>query len=246
MKGKLASLLVLGLIGSAPLTFAGAPIDDGANDENLSAAARRALDAWESPADTEVAVSVSNGTATLTGGVALLRDSWLADEVVAGVPGIRRIDNQLKVQTDDRDDLQIRDDLRQLVASDPELASTGVSVDVVDGQAVFTGTVGDARLRFVARKIAGGTRGVVAFEDRLECSKQATDDEIEREATGLLKPGALTGSLGLIGIDVSSGSVTLTGAVQTLAARRLAEERVRGINGVRAVNNEIRVEPSSP
>lgn len=241
MTNRLVPLLVLVGIGLATSAFGDPGIDDAANDENLSTVAQRALDARESLAATEVSVAVNDGTAVLKGRVALLRDSWLAEEVVAEVPGIRSIDNQLKIDLRGRGDSQIGDELRQRIAADPALAAAGVRIELMDGRVVFSGAIPDARLRFAVRRLAGDIEDVVAFEDRLQ-SPAASDDAIEREATALLAPGVLTGSPGPIGVDVASGSVTLSGVVRTVAARRLAEKRVWGINGVGSVVNGIRVE----
>jgi hyperosmotically inducible protein len=243
MNAKSTAFTLL-LVVAIPFAVSRGQIDDRTNDEKLSASAQRAIDAKDIPAATDVAVSVTGGAATLTGRVALLEDSRLAEEIVGEILGITRVDNRLEVDAGGRGDAQITDSLKQRVASDETLGSASVGVEVTDGRAVFSGTVPDARMRFVAREIAAGTEGVVAVDDRLT-SPAAPDDTIRRNAENLLAPESLTGVQGEIGVDVSSGTVTLTGVVRTVAARRLVEELVWGINGVRGVVDRIRVDPAS-
>lgn len=235
-------VLMLGLASHAP-SFGGPPGDSVSSRENLSASAQRAVDAQERLAAAEVAVAVSSGTVTLSGVVELLADTWLAEETVGDLRGITAIDNRLEVRLHEGGDPKVADDLRRRIASEPTLVSAGVSVEVVDGRATFSGKIPDARLRFVARKIAGQTAGVLGFTDQLE-SPAASDETIQREATELLAPGSLTGSPGPVAIEVSSGQVRLSGTVRSIAARRLAGERVRGINGVRGVTNAIGIAPN--
>lgn len=233
------SVALLVASGAVLLLGAGRASPPGA-DAQLRTDVRQELDGRGGDATDAVTVTVIDGDATLGGRVELLRDAWRAEEIAGEVAGIVSVRDRSKVDDHQRTDGAIADELSRRIAGDPALSSAGVRVDVRQGRAIFSGTIPDARLRFAARAIAGETEGVVAFEDRLE-SPAADDDVIEKELTAVLAPGSLTGSPGRVDVAVSAGRVTLTGVVPTVAARRLAETRAWGINGVRGVVDEIRV-----
>jgi hyperosmotically inducible protein len=72
-----------------------------------------------------------------------------------------------------------------------------------------------------------------------------TDENLEASARGAYVFRKLLAEEGL-SIEVSNGTVTLRGSVETALQRELAEEAVTALAGVRSIDNQIAVKPAQP
>ena len=90
--------------------------------------------------------------------------------------------------------------------------------------------------------MAGGAPGTSPAEkDRVEMSQKASDETVTgRVMRRLTADPALSGSD--IGVRTSGGKVFLSGSADSYAARETAEKLTMTMDGVRAVDNQIRVE----
>jgi hyperosmotically inducible protein len=72
-----------------------------------------------------------------------------------------------------------------------------------------------------------------------------TDENLEASARGAYVFRKLLAEEGL-SIEVSNGTVTLRGSVETALQRELAEEAVTALAGVRSIDNQIAIKPAQP
>jgi osmotically-inducible protein OsmY len=204
----------------------------------------------------ELGVEVVDGVVTLSG----LVDSWaekkLSEDVVAGVHGVRRIDNDVRISYDtDRPDSEIRAEVRRRLESDVWVDGPPISVEVDDGTVTLSGTVGSAAEKQRAR-IDAWVAGVREVDDgRLEVDplyRDATereerfaprsDEEIAKaiEDAFVYDPRVHAFDLD---VEVDDGVVTLTGEVDNLEAERAAKQDARNTTGVWRVRSFLRVRP---
>jgi osmotically-inducible protein OsmY len=94
------------------------------------------------PHPTEVAVSEQAGTVTLRGSVASPGQRRAAVQIAKAVPGVRHVEDELRVDLRDRfDDEQIRGAALQALISEAEAPDDRLEVGVVDGWLTLRGEV---------------------------------------------------------------------------------------------------------
>ena len=135
-------------------------------------------------------------------------------------------------------------EVRQLLVWDPRIDDGRIRVDVVEGTAVLTGAVRTLRERIWCEEITKRIRGVTAvsneLEVRLTIGDYRPDETLERVLRTTLE--ALTCLPERPHLTVQNGWVTLRGSVRWRYQKRLIEEAVTSIAGVRGITNFITVD----
>jgi osmotically-inducible protein OsmY len=94
------------------------------------------------PHPAEVAVSEQAGTVTLRGSVASFGQRRAAVQIAEAVPGVRDVEDELKVDPRDHfDDDEMRGVAIQALMADPEVPDERIEVRVVNGWLTLTGEV---------------------------------------------------------------------------------------------------------
>lgn len=139
----------------------------------------------------------------------------------------------------------------------PEIKPWNIEVDTSpQGVVTLRGEVEEAADRQQAEKIALATEGVTRVVNRLRVRGETPTAE-RTEPAGVDQPDAwITAKIqskyfldddvkGMdIDVDTDNGVVTLSGVVQNEAARRQAVALAQNTDGVRKVNDQLRVEPA--
>ena len=136
-----------------------------------------------------------------------------------------------------------------------------VSFDVVDGNVTLRGTVETLRDKEKIEKNVREINGVRNINNQIRVTNQKSsfgvndpsqrgqvnsDREIAKNVEDNLKPGWISAGYETVSFDVVNGNVTLRGSVETLRDKEKIEKNVRDINGVRNINNQIRVTNLKP
>jgi osmotically-inducible protein OsmY len=198
-------------------------------------------------------VSVQDGVVTLTGEVASWAEMRQAGLVAREVRGVRRVDNNLKVEaiSEKRPDDRIRKDVAATLTRDVYLTGLPIDVTVKKGVVVLKGTVGSVYEKKRAYEDAC-IDGVVEVKDALTVDpwsddnvrvaspkitndqlKQAVRDELYQDLR-LLDPYA-------VHVAASSGQVTLYGRIPTYHQKQVAERDAHDVVGVHWVKNLLTV-----
>jgi osmotically-inducible protein OsmY len=136
-----------------------------------------------------------------------------------------------------RADADILMEIRDRLAAVEEFDLSRVVARIEDGFVRLSGQVKDVAAKRRAEAVVRSVEGVVGVENRI-----TTDTGVRARVIAALLEDPRTG---LFSIEVTSdhGVVTLSGAVGSDEARRVAEEIARRQRGVIDVINELRVEP---
>ncbi|MDX1376182.1 MAG: BON domain-containing protein, partial [Burkholderiales bacterium] len=193
-----------------------------------------------------VDVETADGVVTLSGRVDNLLAKSRAARLASTVRGARAVVNQLVVVphqllTADALERNVREALRYDPAT--SVAAIRVQADGL-GEVTLGGEVGSYQLRRLAETVASSVAGVTAVDNRITVDDTVarTDGAIEREIEQRMHWNALIDAE-RIGVTVTGGRVTLTGAVGSLAERDRAV-RDAWTAGVRAVDADaLEVEP---
>jgi osmotically-inducible protein OsmY len=135
-----------------------------------------------------------------------------------------------------RNDKVIQEDVGEELRWDPDLDGTNITVSVKDGVVTLTGFVKSLPHKYeaesAAKRVAGVRAVVNDLEVRLPAIDQRPDPDISRDAIAAIK-SELPISLETIKVVVRVGWVTLEGQVEWQYHKKIAENAVRRVRGVR-------------
>lgn len=145
-----------------------------------------------------------------------------------------------------RPDSDIERDVKDELQWRPDLDATDIAVSVKNGVVTLTGFVHSYVDKYEAEAAAKHVAGVVGMandiEVRLRSVDEKPDPEIAREAVAAIK-SQLPYSWENIKLIVKDGWVNLEGEVEWQFQRDTAEKAVRRLQGVKGVNNLIKLKP---
>jgi osmotically-inducible protein OsmY len=204
----------------------------------------------------EVEVEVNDGIVSLSGTVDSYAEKELCAEVAKGVKGVKDVKNNIDIDyVSDRPDYEIKADIEKRLKSDVRVDDGLIEVEVDKGQVKLSGTVGSAEERDQA-EWDSWVSGVSSVDvSQLEAKWWARDEMIRKESYVSLSDDKVKQAVNdallydprvwsfQIDVDVDNGSVTLTGTVDNLKAKRAAEEDAENTLGAWRVKNYLRVRP---
>ena len=144
-------------------------------------------------------------------------------------------------------DRELQQDVLAELKWEPKVNATNIGVEVKKGVVTLSGHVDSLVEKWNAEQAAKRVIGVKALAIELDVivpgSSQKSDTEIAIAASEALKWNVYK-LADKVSIKVEDGVVTLTGAVPWYHERLSAENLIRYLTGVRAVNNLISIKPS--
>jgi osmotically-inducible protein OsmY len=204
--------------------------------------------------DEKVMVLSRQGQVTLTGTVSNEYQRTLAEETVAGLPGVKGVTNQLKVQEEpsgDSPDARLRAKVQAALLFHRDVSATRTRVLVQDGTVTLQGEADNPAQKNLTAAVAKDVDGVVHVVNQMTVAKDPhkRQKEIKRKIddasiTAQLKMALLfnrgTSALATK-VTTHAGVVTLSGKAQTQAEKELASRIAQGIDGVKQVQNRMQV-----
>jgi hyperosmotically inducible protein len=172
-----------------------------------------------------------------------------AEESPKGAPASQAIQGAAKTATLELNDSWITLKTKLALLADERVGSWEVSVTTRQGVITLGGKVGSEEARQAAEEIALKIKGAQKVRNQVMVVPQAVraavdrkDDQIVRDVERRIK-----GEPGLKQADIEirsdNGIVTLTGRVPSLPTSVRASEVAYQVPGVRAVRNELTLEP---
>ena len=140
-------------------------------------------------------------------------------------------------------DVRLRDTIIRQLDWDPEVDARSLGVCTSQGIVTLTGFTETYAGKLAAERAVKRIRGVraVANEIVVRLRQPRTDEDIARDAADAI--GHAEALEDAVQVVVHHGHITLTGGVDWLFQRHLAEDLVRHVRGVIAVHNHITVTP---
>jgi len=206
--------------------------------------------------DYNLRCTVSGGMVWLTGTVRSWAEKQLALRVVEGVRGVRHIlAEQLRIchEGPPKTDLALTNQLRETLDWDVRINKKHVQVRTTDRVVYLTGAVGSAAVKSRIERLAYELEAVRVDGRDLVVARWALEPELEREEELARTDEAIGQAVRdtfrrdprlhdtAPQVQVHIGTVTLTGTVSNLCARRCAEHDARHVAGVSEVQNLLKV-----
>ncbi|QEG43187.1 BON domain-containing protein [Roseimaritima ulvae] len=152
--------------------------------------------------------------------------------------------NRLIAEKTDTSSLQPNDIVTAIEADleDAErLAGVSPKVEIHDGVVTLSGQVTSLQDKHLASRIAKRTRGVEAVLNQiLVKTSERSDDAIREDVLKVLRVNDSIDKPQIV-VDVSAGQVAMTGKVDSLTEKRIAEFVASGVRGVTDVENQLTV-----
>jgi osmotically-inducible protein OsmY len=141
-------------------------------------------------------------------------------------------------------DVEIRDDVLDELAWQPEIDETEIGVIVEKGVVTLTGTVDSYSKKLAAENAVKGVKGVRAVAEDIEVrygtEYKKSDKEIAKASADALKWNYSVPE-DKVSIKVDNGWVYLNGEVQWSFQKEAAKRAVENLVGVRGVSNAIKL-----
>lgn len=237
-------LLVLGVLAANPVASSAdgllggrirTPFGGAAQKEQNQAQADRVIEALKSAEikGSGVSVEVENGVAKLDGKVFKASDRGLAQRMASSVPGIERVENNLRFTPESAGQVQPASDQAFADSLEKRVTQASHTQNPADGSGI--------------RKVSGETHSVAAHPQPTQVmpAGMPSASPASNNQAVAQQIGDTLASVGLVGYDIeiryNAGTATLIGDVATLEQRQAASSAVSQIPSVRSVNNQLRV-----
>ena len=217
---------------------------DGWTDADVQRAIDSALLTNPRVKSFNVATSVDDGVATLTGTVDNLQAKQAAEAEAEDTLGVWRVKNYVRVRpTVTRNDAEIANDIRDALRRNAYVDRYDITVSVYNGRPYLTGDVDSWYMKNRAEEAAAAVPGVVDVQNNLDVDYEytaKTDREIKDDVESELWWSPFVDSDDIT-VEVNSGVVTLIGTVEDWDELQAAKENARE-GGATEVLSKLEIE----
>ncbi len=252
MKRKISSLSLLA--AAATLLMLNIPVQASEMDSRIESSARQSYIFKTYLQGDDITIDSQEGAVTLTGIVADHVHKSLAYETVAGLPGVKSVDNRLEIKgtspvTDS--DVWIRNKVRTTLLFHRSVSADTTTIDVSNGIVTLRGDALSGAQRDLTAEYARDVKGVKGVNNKMTVAgtanrTQTIDENIDDSSiTAQVKMTLLyhrsTSALNTK-VETKDGVVTMYGKAGSTAEKDLAGKFAGDVNGVKIVNNRITIE----
>ena len=195
-----------------------------------------------------------NGVVTLTGTVADSTHKSLAEDTVESLPGVKRVDNRLKVKGEnhpEHSDGWIGTKVKTALLFHRNVRATKTDVNVTDGVVTLSGEASSLAQRELTTEYARDVEGVKEVKNQMTIAKtpaepvetigeKIDDASITAQVKLSLMSHRSTSAL-KTKVATEDGVVTLSGVARNAAEKSLVTKLVTDIHGVLSVNNNMTI-----
>ncbi len=251
MKAKYS---IFALVAAVPLLAFSVPAYASEMDSRIESSARQSYVFKTYLKDDDIRIESRDGAVTLTGFVSEEYHKTLAQETVAGLPGVTSVDNRLEevnsAPTAANSDAWLRDKVKSTLLFHSSV-SAGTEVDVKDGIVTLRGDAASQAQKDLTTEYAMDVEGVKDVINEMTVTKspektRTVGEKIDDASiTAQVKMALLfhrsTSALNTK-VETKNGVVTLYGKTGNAAALDLATKLANDVKGVKGVNNRMVIE----
>ena len=204
----------------------------------------------------DIKIQSKDGAVTLTGIVSENFHKSLAQETVAGLPGVKSVDNRLEVKgapPTANSDAWLRDKLKVALLFHRSVNAGTTEVDVKDGIVTLRGDAASQAQKELTTEYAKDVDGVKDVRNEMTVSK--TSKKTLRSMGEKIDDASITAQVKMTllshrstsvlstKVETKDGVVILGGKAKNTAEKDLVTKLVADINGVKSVKNRMTIEP---
>jgi osmotically-inducible protein OsmY len=242
-------------LAAVVLIAAMAPLAATETDDRIVAAAQGSYNFKTYLKDDKVNIVCKSGAVTLTGSVFDEFHRAIAEETLAGLPGVKSVNNQLNVLGEPNGitvDGSLKAKVQVALLFHRNLSAVSTQVFVDKGVVTLRGEAGSQAQKDLATEYVKGLDGVVRVVNemtvvndphrkRKALRKKIDDASITAQVKMALLFNKATSAIHTK-VRTENGIVVLTGTAQSRAEKNRVTRIVRNIEGVEGVRNQMTVE----
>lgn len=204
--------------------------------------------------DDAIKIQSAGGAVVLTGTVAEESHKSMAENTVANLPGVKSVDNQLKIngeQPAEHSDAWITTKVKTALLFHRNVNATGTTVYTKDGVVTLQGEASSVAQKDLTTEYAKDINNVKEVKNDMtiastpakpvETTGEKIDDaSITAEIKSSLMAHRSTSAMHT-GVSTTDGVVTLSGVAKNDAEKSLAAKLATDINGVTSVINNMTI-----
>ena len=202
----------------------------------------------------DIRIQSKNGAVTLMGIVLDESHKSLAQETVAGLPGVKSVDNRLEIKseiTERNSDAWITTKVKTMLLFHRNVSASTTDVDVRDGFVTLSGDAASQAQKELTAEYAKDMEGVKDVKNEMRVAKNSKKTRTEgrkiddASITALVKMTLLyhrsTSALNTK-VETNRGVVKLNGIAKSAAELNMATKLANDVNGVKSVKNRMTIE----
>ena len=253
MKLKTTHTLAL-LAAVSTMLMTSAPLRAADTDSRIESSAAKSYVFKTYLKDDSIKTVSKDGVVTLTGTVAEASHKSLAENTVASLPGVKSVDNQLKVsgeQPAEHSDAWITTKVKTALLFHRHVSATGTTVYTKDGVVTLQGEASSLAQKELTTEYARDIDNVKEVKNEMTIAKtpatpkETMGDKIDDASiTAQVKSSLLSHhstSAMHTGVSTTDGVVILSGVARNDAEKSLVTKLATDINGVTSVINNMTV-----
>ena len=243
------------VLAAVALLASSVPVNASEMDSRIESSARHSYVFETYLKDDDIKIESRDGVVTLTGFVSEEYHKSLAQETVAGLPGVKSVDNRLEevkaAPLTVNSDAWLRDKVRNTLLFHRSVSAGTTEVDVKDGIVTLRGDAASQAQKELTTEYARDVEGVKGVSNEMTVTKSSEktrtvgekidDASITAQVKMTLLFHRSTSALNTK-VETKNGVVTLYGKAGNAAELNLATKLANDINGVKSVNNRMVIE----
>jgi hyperosmotically inducible periplasmic protein len=245
----------------ATMLFITVPLFASDTDDGIESSAQKTYVFKTYLKDDNIKIKSKDGLVTLTGTVQEASHKSLAGETVAGLPGVKGVDNKLEEKGDrpaEKSDAWLITKIKTTLLFHRNVSTTGTEVLADKGTITLRGEAPSLAEKDLTTEYAKDVEGVKKVNNEMTVAEAGTatsgvqkvanktnamvESIDDASITALVKTSLLyhrsTSAINTK-VETKNGVVTLEGTAKTSAEKDLAGRYASDVNGVKKVNNNM-------
>jgi hyperosmotically inducible periplasmic protein len=224
-------------------------------DDRIESSAKKSYVFKTYLAEDSIKTESKNGAVILTGTVAEDSHKSLAENTVASLPGVKSVDNQLKIKGEnpaEHSDAWIGMKVKSALLFHRNVRATKTDVNVKDGVVILSGEASSEAQKELATEYAKDVDNVKEVKNQMTVAKtpakagetmgeKMDDASITAQVKSSLMTHHSTSAV-KTKVETTDGVVTLSGVAKNAAEKSLVTKLVTDVNGVGSVINNMTIE----
>ena len=246
------ALALMAVAGTLMITSA--PLRATETDDRIESSAKKSHTFKTYLKDDSIKTESKNGAVTLTGTVANSSHKSMAEDTVEGLPGVKSVDNQLKIKGEspaEHSDGWISTKVKTALLFHRNVRATKTDVNVTDGVVTLSGEASSIAQKELTTEYAKDVEGVKEVKNEMTIAKtpvkptetigeKIDDASITAQVKSSLLSHRSTSAL-KTKVSTTAGVVTLSGIAKNAAEKSLVTKLVTDIDGVNSVVNNMTI-----
>jgi osmotically-inducible protein OsmY len=251
---KMKTTYPFAFLAAGALLVTSASLRASETDDRIESAAKKSYVFKTYLKDDSIKTESKNGAVTLTGTVAFESHRSLAQGTVEGLPGVKSVDNRLKVKGEspaEHSDGWLSTKVKTVLLFHRNVSASGTDVHTKDGVVSLRGEASSIAQKELTTEYAKDVEGVKEVKNEMTIAKtpaqphetigeKIDDASITAQVKMSLMSHRSTSAM-KTKVSTTDGVVTVSGIAKNAAEKSLVTKLITDINGVGSVINNMTI-----